>query len=316
MPVAADTYRILTYNTGLSRDGPGLLVRDLLKDEPDPDLLRIAELRPDVAVLQNVDFDHDQVAVKLIQKRLRTLGHEMPHAFTARPNTGIDSGFDLDRNGKLGQPRDMLGYGRFAGQGGMLLLSRFPLADDVIDLSGLLWRDEEPTTLPKENYFSEGALGVLPLHSVAAWDVGIRMPGGPLRVLMSHASTPVFDGPEDRNGLRNAAELQFWHRYIAQPHLRDMHLILAGTLNNDPIAGEGLKPPLINLLSHRGLQDPSPKRPDGQLETAQWASGLALRVDYILPSPHLGVRAAGIEQAPFTERGTRHFPVWIDVAWQ
>ena len=129
----------MTYHTGLSRDGPGLLVRDLMSSAADDELKRIAEIAPDIAVLQNVDFDYDQIALGLIQQRLADMGHKMPHSFAARPNTGIDSGLDLDRNGKLGEPRDMLGYGRFAGQGSMVLLSRFPLIEgQVDDLSGIL----------------------------------------------------------------------------------------------------------------------------------------------------------------------------------
>ena len=306
----------MTYHTGLSRDGPGLLVRDLMDDAADDDLARIAYLKPDVAVLQTVDYDHDQIAVGLIKKRLEALGHEMPHSFTTRPNTGIDSGFDLDRNGKLGEPRDMLGYGRFSGQGGMLLLSRFPLVDgQAKDLSGVLWRDEDAAGLPADSYFSDDILEVLPLHTVAAWDVVVQTPSGPLHILTSHASTPAFDGPEDRNGLRNAAELRFWRRYIERPDLQNQRFVLLGTLNNDVAGGEGHKLPLQKLVSHTALQDPKPVSA-GSLVTAEWTFGLALRVDYVLPSHGLGVRAAKVERAPQTTGGSQHYPVWVDVVWQ
>lgn len=305
----------MTYSTGLSRDGPGLLARDLMSNAADADLKRIADIAPDISVLQNVDFDYDRIAVGLIQQRLAELGHKMPYSYTTRPNTGIDSGFDLDRNGKLGEPRDMLGYGRFAGQGGMLLLSRFPLVEgQAKDLSRTLWRDQDMPGLPTDGYYSDDVLAVLPLHSVAAWDVAVETPRGPLRVLTSHASTPVFDGPEDRNGLRNAAELRFWRRYLERPDLQDMPFVLLGTLNNDLLAGEGRKPALQELLALNSLQDPKPAH-EGGLVTAEWPSGLALRVDYVLPSQDLGVGAAVVERAPQTAGGSRHYPVWVDIVW-
>lgn len=307
----------MTFHTGLSRDGPGLLVRDLLKDAADADLERIATLKPDVVALQNVDYDYDQVAMALIRQRLSVLGHEMTYAFAALPNTGIESGFDLDRNGKLGEPRDMLGYGRFAGQGGMLLLSRFPLVfDETSDLSKVLWRDEDDANLPPDNYFSSEILEVLPLHSVGAWDVAVDTPSGRLRILTSHASTPVFDGPEDRNGLRNAAELRFWRRYISRPSFQIDRFVLMGAFNNDVHAGEGRKHDIQDLLTHTAIQDPMPKWGEGRLVTAEWESGLALRVDYVLPSRGLGVRAAKVERSPIVTGGSRHHPVWVDVTWQ
>ena len=306
----------MTYHTGLSRDGPALLVRDLMAAKADVELRPIAHLAPDIVVLQNVDFDHDRIAAHLIQTRLAGMGHEMPFSYTARPNTGIGSGADLDRNGKLGEPRDMLGYGRFAGQGGMLLLSRFPLVDgQARNLSDVLWRDQETPDLPAGGFFPDAVLAVLPLHTVGAWDVVIQTPKGPLRVLTSHASTPAFDGPEDRNGLRNAAELRFWRRHIEQPALQQMPFVLLGTLNNDPSGGEGHRAAIQSLLNHDALQDPHRTDANGGI-TAEWAFGLALRVDYVLPSRRLRVRAAKVERTPQSSGESRHYPVWVDVTLQ
>ncbi|WP_139229780.1 endonuclease/exonuclease/phosphatase family protein [Litoreibacter janthinus] len=306
----------MNFHTGLSRDGPGVLVRDLLANPENPDLASVAALRPDIAVFQNVDYDFDRVALGLIQKSLSLMGHPMPHAYTTRPNTGVDSGYDLDRNGKRGEPRDMLGYGRFTGQGGMALLSRFPVeAGTARNLTDMLWRDASQQGPPANGYFTPGELAVLPLHSVSAWDVTVHTPNGPLRILTSHASTPAFDGPEDRNGLRNAAELQFWESYIAQVEDEQVPFVLMGTLNNDPMAGEGHKQAIENLLNHPSLQDPRPTHA-GEPETALWANGLSLRVDYVLPSHGLGVRAAAVEWAPQSPEGSRHYPIWVDVVWQ
>ena len=306
----------MTFHTGLSRDGPGLMVRDLMADAADTDLRQLVAIAPDIVVLQNVDFDYDGIAVRLIRQRLADLGHEMPHIFVTRPNTGIDSEFDLDQNGKLGEPRDMLGYGRFSGQGGMLLLSRFPLvAGQAKNLSHMLWRDQDAPGLPVDGYYSDDVLAVLPLHSVAAWDVTIETPSRPLRILTSHASTPAFDGPEERTGLRNAADRRFWRRYVERLDDQEAVFVLLGTLNNDPGNGEGHKPDIDNLLKSPAVQDPFADQP-GTLISAEWTSGLALRGDYVLPSHRLGVRAAKIERAPRTATGSLHYPVWVDIFWQ
>jgi len=293
-------------------------VGELSKGAPElaATLQRIAQADPDIAVLQSVDYDRDLVALELIQDGLKALGLDLPHRFAARPNTGVDTGFDMDRNGKLGEPRDMQGYGRFAGQGGMAVLSKHAiLADQSVDLSAALWRDQPSPGLPVvqgKAYFDDAKLDVFRLHSVAAWDVAVRTPKGVVRVLTSHASTPVFDGPEDRNGLRNAAELRFWADYI---NTLDAPFVYAGDLNVASVGGEGLKPPLTGLLSHDKLRDPVPKG-DGRAETVAWDSGLSLRVSYVLPSRHFGVAAAKVERAPFVEGGTRHHPVWVDLIWE
>lgn len=281
----------------------------------DDDLQRIADQTPDIASLQNVDYDHDHIALKLIQKRLKKLGHDMPYAFAARPNTGIDSGFDLDKNGKLGEPRDMLGYGRFTGQGGMVVLSRHPiLVDQNQDFSQLLWADMDLPQLPEDGYYSSKVLDVLPLHSVGAWDVAVQLPDGLLHVLTSHASTPVFDGPEDRNGLRNAAELRFWKEYLERSDRDESRYVLLGTFNIDPKAGQGIKRPLLDLVNHTALQDPQPIHANGAF-TAEWSSGLALRLDYVLPSHRFGIRATAVERALTKDGRSRHHPVWVDITW-
>lgn len=314
----AEPFRVLTFNTSFDRKGPGLLVAELTREDPviDNTLRRIADARPDIAVLQKVDYDRDLIAIDLIQARLEVFGLSLPYRFATQPNTGLPTGFDLDRNGKLGEPRDMQGYGQFSGQGGMVLLSRYPiLTEDSRDFSSVLWRDQPSPDLPmdgEKSFFETRVLEVLRLHSVAAWDVAVKLPHGVIRVLTSYASPPVFDGPEDRNGLRNAAELRFWADYI---DTLDVPFVYAGDLNADLAGGEGLKPTLQRLLTHTHLQDPKPKA-DGRMETASWEDGLSLRVSYVLPSRDFGVSAAKVERAPLVEGGTRHHPVWVDLVWK
>ncbi len=324
----AESYRFLTYNAELTRKGPGLLVRDLMRFEDAAlieTLQRIVELKPDVAALQSFDFDHNHVALQLVQDRLAELGHAMPYRFALMPNAGQSTGFDLNRDGRLDTASDRQGYGQFLGQGGVAILSRHPIETQAAkDLSSLLWKDLPDAHLPKD-YFTAQELDVLRLHGVAAWDVPVHLPGGTVHVLAVQASSPVFDGPENRNGLRNADQLRFWDDYVSE---MEQPFVLMGGLNNDPFDGEGLSPPLRSLLGNAALQDTRPRSAprDEQdplhlgptlEDTVDWGREIgSLRVDYILPSAGLGVVASGVDwgdDAQNHEDAPAHRPVWVDL---
>jgi len=229
----------------------------------------------------------------------------MPFRFALMPNAGVFTGFDLNRDGRFDTASDRQGYGQFTGQGGIAILSRYPIeTQEAQDLSAVLWKDIPGTQIPR-TYFSPEEVDALRLQSVAAWDVPIRLPGGVVHVLATQASSPVFDGPENRNGLRNADQLRFWKGYVedmTQP------FVLMGGLNNDPFDGEGLNPPLRALLGSPALQDPRPRsspRPIG-----------SLRVDYVLPSAGLRVVESGVDWGS-PERDHEdmplHKPVWVEL---
>src|SRR5690606_22838280 len=137
------------------------------------------------------------------------------HRFAFRPNTGRATGLDLDGDGRLGGPGDAQGYGRFDGEGGMLILSRFPIESAAaLDFSGFLWVDL-PGGLSAEAALGPEAIGRQRLSTTGHWDVPVVMPDGArLRLLAFAATPPVFDGPEDRNGRRNHDETVFWLRYL------------------------------------------------------------------------------------------------------
>ena len=193
----------------MARAGPGVLLRDVLRGDPAAEHAadRIAARAPDVLLLMGFDWDHEGRALAAFQALLADRGHAMPHRFAPRPNRGLASGADLDGDGRLGRPDDAQGWGRFLGEGGMALLSRLPIeAAAARDLSDLLWRD-----LPGANLADDAGAPVLTpeaaevqrLSSTGHWDVPLVLPGGGwLRVLAWHATPPVFDGPEDRNGRR------------------------------------------------------------------------------------------------------------------
>jgi hypothetical protein len=334
-PSGADPLRIATWNVGLDRTGPGLLVEDLAKGE-DAQLAAVVRvlvaLDADVILLTAVDYDRGGVALRLLADRLAAAGASYPHRFALRPNTGLQTGFDVDGNGRLGDPRDAQGFGLFSGQGGMAILSRFPVDGAAArDYSAFLWRDLPGAMMPRG--MDPGLVEVQRLATTGFWDVPVMTPEGPLHLLAWHATPPVFDGPEDRNGRRNHDEAAFWRLYLegALPMPPpEAPFVLLGDGNLDPADGDGLREGIGALLAHPRLQDPAPRGTHGReepdhagdpaLDTTLYDDIGGLRLDYVLPSAGLAVTGAGVLWPAETDplypdlaAASRHFPVWVDI---
>jgi endonuclease/exonuclease/phosphatase family metal-dependent hydrolase len=345
LPAGADPIRVASFNTGLARDGPGLLLRDLGRDSPDiAEAVRvITAADADVLVLQDIDWDLDGLALAALADRLGRAGARYPHRFAARPNTGMASGIDIDGDGSAGTPRDAQGYGRFAGQGGMAVLSRLPIeAAGRRDLGALLWRDlpgnllgDPGTAIP------ESALPVQRLSSTAHWALPLVLPDGRrLWLLTAHPTPPVFDGPEDRNGRRNHDEIVLLARLLdgwapagMAPLPPDDPVLVAGDLNLDPVDGDGRRAAIRALQAHPRLQDAVPAsaeaarraaaqggvnaghRGDPARDTADWRDTGAgnLRVSFLLPDARFVVTDAG-QIWPAPESGLLHALIWADIA--
>jgi hypothetical protein len=336
----ADDLRIATWNADLSRFGPGLLLR-ALENGRDPQaqavVAVIAALDADVLVITDIDFDARGAAVQALAQQLASHGKAYPYSLALRPNTGIATGLDLDGNGQNGQPRDAQGYGRFAGQSGMAILSRLPiLTEQTQDYSGLLWADLPgnlmPSTTPPE------VRAVQRLSTSGHWAVPVALPDGRTLTLMAwYATPPAFDGPEDRNGRRNHDEAAFWLRLMAGElpfEAPKPPFVLLGQSNCDPLDGDGRCEAVRALLTHPALRDPAPRGTSGRVEpghngdpaldTALYGKqGLGgLRVDLVLPSAEVPVTGAGVlwpaltdpMSAVFMAAKTAHFPVWVDIA--
>lgn len=326
-PAPAEVLRIATYHTELSREGPGLLVRDIRRTDPQVEAAArvIALSDADVLVLLGFDFDFGLAALDAFADRVAAAGASYPHRFALRPNTGMPTGLDLDGDGRRGGPRDAQGYGRFSGQGGMAVLSRLPIrAGEVRDFSSLLWRDLPGALLPEP--MPPEVAAVQRLSTTGHWEVPVDLPdGGTLRLLAWHASPPVFDGPEDRNGRRNHDEAAFWLRLL-DGKLRDAApvapFVLLGDANMDTSRTEGRPDAMRRLLTHPAVQDPVPVGSGGGA-TAEFtdAGGPGrMRADYVLPSADLKVLGAGVVwPAPedpllvLVRAASRHRLVWVDI---
>lgn len=341
---AFGTLRVATFNASLARQGAGVLASDIASR--DPQVLAAAEVllrvRPDVVLLNEIDHDPAGIALSrfaaLLAEGVAGLpGLDYPHRFAEPPNTGIPSGHDLDGDGRTMGPADALGYGRFPGQYGMAVLSRLPVGP-ARTFAAFRWSDlpgaVAPTGPAGAPFWPEEVWRALPLSSKSHWDVAIDLPSGPpIHLLASHPTPPVFDGAEDRNGLRNAAEIGFWTQYLdgvpfpddagaTAPLAPDAAVVVLGDLNLDAADGDGRREAIAALLSHPRLQDPRPASPgapaaseaqgganagqrgDPALDTADWRDEQSdgrpggapgnLRVDYVLPSAALTVTGAGV----------------------
>ncbi|WP_292019584.1 endonuclease/exonuclease/phosphatase family protein [Maritimibacter sp. UBA3975] len=340
--LTGETIRIAAYDTDLFRDGPGLLLADILDDDPQVRAVVevISEVRPDVIHLMGFDWDLEGHALHALAAALSEAGVEYPHRFAGQPNTGVPSGLDLDGNGRVAEARDNSGYGTFTGQGGMAVLSRYPIGA-VREFTDFLWRDLPGAQAPAVDgapFPSAEAAAQRRLSSVAHWDVPVEVEGMTLHLLAWHGTAPVFDGPEDLNGARGADEALFWLKLLdgALPWEPPAGpFVLTGISNIDPVDGDGRHGAMRQILSDPRLQDPQPVSAGGvaganpaqggdpALDTGDFDDPEPgnLRVDYVLPDAALTVTGSGVywpapgePMAETVATASHHRLVWVDVA--
>ncbi|MBJ3761462.1 endonuclease/exonuclease/phosphatase family protein [Maribius pontilimi] len=294
----------------------------------------VAEIAPDVLVLQDVDYDASLAGLRALADLIQDEGGPLyPHLFARLPNSGMPSGFDLDGDGLLGGPRDAQGYGRFEGDGGMAILSLYPMDEDGIrDFSDLLWDDLPDAIAPEPPFPSPQAAAARRLSSVGHWVVPVTLPSGPLHLMTWSATPPIFDGPEDLNGRRNHDEAALWLRLLDGDlgDVPDAPFVILGNANLDPVDGDGVRGALTRLLADPRLQDPKPRgdpkpdrsgqvhRGDPALDTAAYDGAGNLRVSYVLPSADIVVRDSGVfwpklDALGKDDLGPRHAIVWADL---
>lgn len=342
-PPVPMTVRFATYNASLyDQEGGGLIARLERGDETARGVATVLQhLRPDVVLINEFDYDSAQRAAELFQRRYL----EVPNAglapirydyrYTAPVNTGVPSGLDLDGDGSHDSPNDAWGYGTHPGQYGMLVLSRYPIdALAVRSFQNFLWKDlpeaRRPFNPDGTPFHSDAVWEKLRLSSKSHWDVPVRTALGTVHFLVSHPTPPVFDGPEDRNGKRNADEIALWQHYIGSGGAGDAdaawlcddrgicgglangaRFVIAGDLNADRHDGDGDHAAIGALLDHSRIDSSFVPRSDGAAEVAlRHGHGRTgdvhahtgdfgprtgtLRLDYVLPSKGFLVRDGGV----------------------
>lgn len=203
--IAGKSIRFATYNTSLYSEKTGGLIERLQADDASARKIAavIQHQRPDVLLLNEFDYDAEGIAADVFQRKY--LGQSQdgqkaisyPYHFIAPVNTGVQSGMDLDNNGKIGgdgrdRGNDAFGYGLHPGQYGMLVLSRFPInVAKTRTFQNLLWKDLPGATIPKapatgQAWYPPEVWERLRLSSKSHWDVPIETPNGTVHFLVSH----------------------------------------------------------------------------------------------------------------------------------
>jgi 3-phytase len=292
---AAATTRFATFNASLNRGAAGQALTDLsIPDNAQASAVAeiIQRTRPEILLINEFDYyaptaEHpDGPLVDAFRDNYLEVAHhgaapiDYPYSFVAPSNTGISSGFDLNNNGVTDTTPgdnaygdDSLGFGVFPGQFGLVVYSQHPiLTEDLRTFQNFLWKDmpgarlpDDSTTPAPRDWYSAAELAIFPLSSKSHWDVPIDIDGTVVHFLVSHPTPPVFDGPEDRNGTRNADEIRLWADYISDgttaSYIYDDNgtfgglesgalFVIAGDQNSDPLDGDSIPGAIQQLLDH------------------------------------------------------------------
>lgn len=262
-PAPADgpvTIRVATYNVEDVRT-------EDLENPTQPRLKRLAEniqrIRPNVILVAELAYDmpgspgfKEGSSPGRNAQRFADAFLAVPQAEGLKPlkykaympptNTGVASGFDLDRDGQVtlafptppgakpdGSPGDQTpagrkyggdcwGFGTFPGQYAFALLvdERLTINEkDVRTFRLLPWDYVPGAFLPATadgKPWYDGEAKTMRLSSKNHADIPVTLPNGAVvHFLCSHPTPPAFDGPEMRNKKRNHDEIRLWADYIA-----------------------------------------------------------------------------------------------------
>jgi endonuclease/exonuclease/phosphatase family metal-dependent hydrolase len=341
---AADAIRLATFNIAMGLDQAGALA-DALASGDDRRLKQVAgilqRVRPDIVLLNEFDYDPSVDAATLLNRNYLAVsqgGHppiRYAHHFRSAVNTGVDSGLDLDGDGASGGPGDAWGFGRFPGQYGMLVLANYPLvAGASRTFAQFRWAALPGARAPRKPdgsaFYPDETWQALRLSSKAHWDLAFSIDGSELRLLAHHPTPPVFDGPEDRNGLRNFDEIRFWRDYTDPsadaPHIVDdlgragglppgAPFVIAGDFNADPTDGDAVGGAIAQVLEAAWIDAACVPRSAGGRRASESQGGINdqhsgdpgadtadfndrytgnLRLDYLLPSSGIEVLGCGV----------------------
>ncbi|MFU8803590.1 MAG: endonuclease/exonuclease/phosphatase family protein [Bradymonadaceae bacterium] len=335
--------RVASYNASLYRDAAGKLIEEL-SDPAHEQARTIAQIvqiiRPDIVLINEFDYDAEGEAARLFRTNFLEVAQggaeplNYPYVYAAPSNTGVHSGFDLDKNGEVvstpgtqSYGNDAFGFGIFEGQYGFVIFSMYPLGNEGLrTFQKFLWKDMPDHMIP-DDWYSDEALEVFRLSSKNHVDLPVQVGDHILHVLASHPTPPAFDGPERRNVRRNNDEIRFWNDYIS-PGVSDYIIddsagaggldaeaffVIVGDLNNDPFDGDGYDS-INDLLENSRTNDSMPASEgavekaerDGQINTqhrgdpkhntADFSDHSVgnIRVDYALPSSNVEVLDSGV----------------------
>ena len=254
---SAETVRFATFNSSLSRDAPGELLKAMQTGD-DAKAKAVAAIiqaaRPDVLLLQEFDhggeYDPDGEALRLFQQNylgvaqqgdLEPIAYE--HVYLAPSNTGLPTGLDLNGDGLIAPcegaevgtgayAADCHGYGLFPGQYAFVILSKHPIDHEAIEtFEDLVWRDLDGNLMPYV-HADNGGKDTRRLSTSGHASVPVRIGETHVRVLaanpdFSDAFVPPFSGSA---GARNHDEIALLHGMAVEA---ERAFVVAGNLGAD-----------------------------------------------------------------------------------
>jgi len=348
--------RFATFNIAMGLETRGELIKRL--ESGDDEGLKkaaaiIQQIDPDVLLINEFDWYQLDSALLFINNYLNKHPadngqSDYLHGLNGAVNTGMNSGLDMDSNGKLDEPQDAWGFGRFPGQFAMAVFSRYPLTLER-SFRMFKWSDMpdamQSSNPDGSNWYPEPVYKQLRLSSKNHWDIHVDIDGQSVHFLVSHPTPPVFDGPDDHNGARNHDEIRLWADYIDPARAGYIYddsgkkgglaagakFVIAGDLNADPVDGASRNHAVNQLLQHPLINASCVPVSEGAVEaneklggknldhkgnpaadTGQFNSEYAgnMRVDYVLPSANMKVVGCGVFWPEEGEVGHE----WIDVS--
>ena len=288
----SETIRFATFNISFNRKTEGELKEELGKAEttkPKQIAEIIQTVRPDVVLLNEFDFDAAGEGIAsflknhlgVAQNQAKPIQYE--HVFFQSVNTGVDSGLDLNGDGKKSTATDAFGYGVFPGQYGMVVLSKYPIdKENVRTFQKFLWKDMPDSLWPidpetNEPFYNDQIKSQFRLSSKSHWDVPIKIGQRTIHFLVCHPTPPVFDGKEDRNGCRNHDEIRLFADYVVPEKSKYIyddngnrgglaagsHFVSAGDLNADEFDGDSTNNAARQITEHPLLSQGNPPKSEG-----------------------------------------------------
>ncbi len=321
----------------------------------------IQRTHPDILVLQEFDYDAKGANLQLFQQNYLSKSHHYstpihyPYRYAAPSNTGVMMKGLINDN-KQHTPKDCYGYGQYPGQYAFSILSKYPIVkEEIRTFQYFLWKDMPQPLLPFHEdatpFFSQEVLDIFRLSSKNHVDIPIQINNKIIHVIAAHPTPPIFDGAEYLNRKRNHDEIRLIADYIADENNdylyddkgkkggidKNSSFIVFGDLNADPNDGNSYPGAIEQLLTHpkinrevalgkktpasRGAITQVQRYPcNGKRQYHTYVFGL--RLDYVLPSTDLSVKASGVYWLDLLDRlnyltygkeGSDHRLVWLDI---
>lgn len=272
---------------------------------------------PDVLVLTGVTFDAQEQIAQNLRERYLAVGQDglsgidYPYIFTAETNSGEESGVDLDGDGMIGGPHDVIGAGEFPGQHGMVVFSKHPIADsEVRTFQDFRWDRLPDNSMPER--FSALERSTLRLQETSFWDVPVAVGDNEDHIhvlatavaLDSESAIDPGRTADIRRVVADYAAGEAWYLTDDDGGTGALHPSEPFVITGIPAAVDDSQDGVEQLSTAYAIKDPEPSATseavDSTLKDADAAATLTedgepvARTSVVLPSSALTVEGSGV----------------------